>query len=256
MNQTIINTICSYFTTDCEKNDTVCQWETPLIGFADAADPLFQELKTIVGPTHALPRDFLEDAAGVIAFFLPFDRSIVKSNIPDEYSSKLWARAYVETNALIESINHHLHRWFRDQGYASSIIPPTHNFDKTRLISDWSHRHVAYIAGMGRFGLNNMLITEKGCCGRFGTIVTNCPTVANPRPNQEYCLYRHNGTCAKCVERCPAEALTTKGYDRHKCYDMCLINDNRHHDLPLTDVCGKCLTGVPCSFQNPVKITE
>ena len=41
------------------------------------------------------------------------------------------------------------------------------------LISDWSHRHVAVIAGLGKFGLNNMLITDNGCCGRVGSFITD-----------------------------------------------------------------------------------
>lgn len=34
-------------------------------------------------------------------------------------------------------------------------------------MSEWSHRHAAYIAGLGIFGINNMLITNKGCVGRI-----------------------------------------------------------------------------------------
>ena len=32
-------------------------WKTPLVGFADAGDPLFGELKTAVRPSHGLPGD-------------------------------------------------------------------------------------------------------------------------------------------------------------------------------------------------------
>jgi epoxyqueuosine reductase QueG len=46
-------------------------------------------------------------------------------------------------------------------GFKSNVLPATHNFNEETLISDGSHRHVAVIAGLGIFGLNNMLIIKK-----------------------------------------------------------------------------------------------
>jgi hypothetical protein len=53
-----------------------------------------------------------------------------------------------------------------DRNYRVTTTPATHNFDAKRLISNWSHRHAGYIAGSGKFGLNNMITTERGCCGK------------------------------------------------------------------------------------------
>ncbi|MDD2389550.1 MAG: hypothetical protein PHP23_07455 [Desulfobacterales bacterium] len=252
MNESITEAICGFVKSYKQKEDIATEWQMPLVGFADAADPLFDALKDAVSPSHSIPYDIMADARTVVAFFLPFDRDITGSNISGEKSSRQWAMAYIETNQLICDLNQYLKKWFQAAGYDSSIIPATHNFDTTTLISDWSHRHVGFIAGLGRFGLNNMLITESGCCGRFGSIVTNCPTAPSPRPGEEYCLYRHNGTCAKCVDRCACHALTKDGYDRHRCYEVLLANDAHHSDLAMTDVCGKCTVGLPCSCQNPV----
>lgn len=251
MNDAIKQAICGFVKSRSLRKSVATRWQTPLVGFADAADPLFAELKTAVSPTHALPTDLLKNARSVIAFFLPFPEDIADGNIAGRQSSHQWSEAYVETNALIANLNLYLQNWLRSAGYESVIIAATHNFDPERLISDWSHRHVAFIAGLGRFGLNNMLITEKGCCGRIGTIVTSCPTAASARPAEDYCLFRRNGTCGKCVRRCPCNALTAISYDRHRCYEMCLTNDKVYSDMPTTDVCGKCLVGVPCSFRNP-----
>lgn len=56
------------------------------------------------------------------------------------------------------------------------------------------------------------------------------------------------------VDKCVNNALKIDSFDRHKCYEMCLINDKFHSDLGLVDVCGKCLVGVPCSTKNPTSI--
>ena len=231
---------------------TQTAWGKPLVAFASAYDELFARLKTLIGPTHAAPDELLDDAQTIIAYFLPFDRSIVRSNRPGDKASHEWAVAYVETNHLITAINRHLAHALAERGYKTVVLPPTHNFDQERLVSDWSHKHVAYIAGLGRFGLHHMLITGEGCCGRLGSLITTAPIEATPRPVEEYCLYKHNHTCQVCVKRCVGAALTESGLDRHRCYAICLENAELHKEQGLADVCGKCVSMVPCSFENPV----
>lgn len=253
MQQLIKNLITEFVARYQQEQEIQTKWGEPLVAFADAADPRFLDLKKIISPTHAFPQDILSDAKTVIAYFLPFEKSISLSNIKGEYSSREWAVAYIETNKLISELNVHLSTEFSKLGYKSSAIPATHNFDEVRLISDWSHRHVAYIAGLGKFGLNNMLITEKGSGGRVGSIVTNLEIEPTPCNQKEYCLYKVNGSCKICVKRCVGDALKVDSFDRKKCYDVLLENDKIHPDLGLTDACGKCVVNLPCTFTNPVK---
>ncbi len=230
------------------KQNTSMGWEEPLVAFAGADDPLFSDLKKIVGPTHALPRDFLAEAQSVITFFLPFNEKIVESNKNGRFSSKLWAEAYIETNKLIADLNRHLQELLIEKGYKAAYAPATHNFNQKTLLSDWSHRSAAFIAGLGTFGVNRMLITEKGCCGRIGSIVTDLKLKPDQRPENEYCLHKAGGSCGLCVEKCVNEALTPEAFDKHKCYEMLLLNAKKLADLKNTaDVCGKCLVGLPCS---------
>ncbi len=255
MNTKIEEIIKEYVKKYPENKKTQSRWEEPLVAFADASDNYFYKLKELVSSTHAMPQDFLTDAKTVITYFLPFTTSIIKSNIKGDISSKEWVIAYVETNKLIYDINKYMQQKMEDLGFKATIIPATHNFNEEKLISDWSHRHVAYIAGLGKFGLNNMLITEKGCCGRIGSIVTNLKLEATERPNNEFCLYKKNGSCKVCVDRCVNNALSADEFDRHKCYELCLYND-KLNDIGPAKVCGKCLVNLPCSFSNPVDYNE
>ncbi len=84
------------------------KWKKPLVSFAKAEDPLFYKLKEVVSPNHYMPKDFMEDAKTVIAYFLPFEEFIPKSNIEGRYSSRMWAVAYTETNKLISDLNSHI----------------------------------------------------------------------------------------------------------------------------------------------------
>jgi len=228
-------------------------WKTPLVAVADAVDPLFRELKRVVGPTHRVPHDLLAGAKSVITFFVPFDHRIPKSNRDGRFSSKKWAQAYIETNLLITELSRFLVQKTEEMGYIATTIPPTHNFDKLKLLSDWSHKHVTYIAGLGDFGLHQMLITEKGCCGRLGSLVTTLPLEPTKRPEKPFCLYRANQRCQQCVNQCVFGALEIGKLDRHRCYEICIENDQYHRELGSTDICGKCACGIPCSFTNPVK---
>lgn len=237
-----------------DTRDVQTKWKEPLVAYADAMDKMFYNLKEIVSPSHGLPKDLLPEAKTVVAYFIPFDEVVVKSNIEGKGSSQIWAKAYIETNQLILDLNTFIKNELQKLGYKSIITPATHNFDSKKLISDWSHRHVAFIAGLGKFGLNNMLITDKGCCGRIGSFITDLKIDPTKRENEETCLYKHMGTCKKCVDRCVNNALKVDYFDRHKCYEMCLYNDELHSDIGLADVCGKCLVNVPCSTRNPVKI--
>lgn len=249
----LINTIYDFVAEYSLNHPVKTRWGSPLIGFASAGDPLFSQLKQAVSPNHALPKDLLGEARTAAAYFLPFHESIAKSNREGRLASVEWARAYVETNELLSSIGAYLKLSLEEQGYGVAVPPPTHNFDRKLLKSDWSHRHIAYICGLGRFGLNNMLITENGCCGRFGSLVTSLELEPDKRSEAEACLFRFDGTCRRCVNRCVGEALFIDNFIRHSCYEVCLENERYHAPAYKADVCGKCIVGVPCSFTNPVK---
>lgn len=192
----------------------------------------------------------------MLVFFLPFQEEIIKSNIEGIESSREWDIANIETNNLIIDINKHLYEKITQMGYTSTILPPTYNYDEEKLISDWSHRHVGYIAGIGTFGINNMLITEQGCCGRMGSIITNMPLTPTTRLKQENCLYKYNGTCKKCIDNCVVNAITAnKEYpfvDKESCNNQIYNNNIPQYPIGSGDACGKCMCNTPCSSKNPL----
>lgn len=212
-----IEQLIKQFVKEYSAKNEINIWREPIVRFSDANDNMYIKLKEIVGPDHALPQDYMEDAKTVISYFIPFSESVVKSNIKGQYSSREWAIAYLETNKLVSNLNYNIRMQLDNLNYKATNIPATHNFDEKSLISNWSHRHVAYISGLGKFGLNNMLITDKGCCGRVGSIITNVETEPSKRIDQENCLYKINGTCKICIQRCVNEALKVDRFDRHKC---------------------------------------
>ena len=228
------------------------QWGQPLVAFADANDPLFPRLRQLVCANHFLPSDLQAGACTVISYFVPFAKKTVMSNTESQDASLQWAKAYLETNQMIGDLNKALTEML-NQKYGEEVAIPTRDFDKEKLVCPWSQKHVAYIAGLGKFGIHHMLITEKGCCGRLGSLVTTAKIKPTKRSAAELCLNKLNGSCRLCVQKCKVKALTNNGLDKKTCYRQCLRNAEKYSGIGVTDVCGKCVANIPCSFTNPCK---
>ncbi len=237
--------VSSFIQHYCEENGLENIWKEPIIKYADAKNPMFQQFNQIVTEHHYIPEDFLPGATNVLSYFLPFQDEVAKSNVGGKESSALWANAYLITNKLAIHLNEHLTKMIHQLGYLAAI-PTNIGFSKEELMSRWSQRHIAYLAGHGTFGLNNMLISEKGCAGRYFSIVTTLPVELDSIIKEERCLYKRTGTCKACVKKCPTGALTENGFDRFLCYTMCLENKKKYDHA---DVCGKCVVGLPCTFK-------
>lgn len=250
---------------DANLQNGTAIWGVPLVGFADATHPYILALKKVISPSHSMPTDVVDDASIILAYYVPFTKELAKTNSKNErLASPEWALAYEQTNAMFDSLNTHLIECLKSIGYKAAVSKETLTFDRKRLISNWSHRHIAFAAGLGTFGLNNMLITRSGCCGRYFTIVTNLDVDPDEPLKEELCLYKKNGSCGICVNNCPAEALRFEGYDRQKCYSLLRENaeiytqfgnsyvddTNVNAEKEGSEVCGKCVTASPCAFWN------
>lgn len=220
-------------------------WRTPLVGYADARNGYIRELKDIVIDTHAMPEEFLENPTVVIAYFIPFKKELAATNIfvPDNSASEEWADAYKGTNAMMAKLSAYLAEELQNMGYRAAV-PTSGGLLGETLKSNWSQRHVAYVAGLGTFGINNLLITKDGCCGRYNTVVADIPVTPDQPLTHENCLYKSKGLCKKCVSNCFPGALTETGFDRFKCFEQC----EKNKEIYGVDVCGKCAVDIPCAF--------
>ena len=150
----------------------------------------------------------------------------------------------------------------RDAGYAAvapALLPEWSQLPSERyfMASTWSERHVAYVSGLGTFGLAGGLITEKGQAVRLGSVVVQARIPATPRAYSgpfDYCLFLTRGICARCVARCPVGSVREEGRDKEPC--------SRHLGPVMREyveghfgfngyACGLCQTGVPCESRIP-----
>lgn len=256
------------------KMDSTPYFETPLVGFADVCDPLFLEFKDIIGDFYLTPLEILErsfpehegswDGSSVVSWILPFSRSIRERNRRETHcSSKVWALAKTYGEELNIKLREHIASFIKDRGFIAIVPTLSPLFEvlqseEVGFTSNWSERHVAYVAGLGTFGLSGGLITKSGIAMRCGSVVTNLKLNPTKRPysnHQEYCLFYGSNTCGKCIERCPGGAISEKGHNKELCMVHCaeIMQKSDEYDTVMP-TCGLCQTAVPCEAGIPRKI--
>lgn len=225
-------------------------FEAPLFAFANPKDELFGKLKEeeIIGSHHMEPEQWLPGAQTVISYFLPFSYGVRKSNrTSNKIPSTEWLYGRIEGQALNNALANYLVSELSAVG-GKAICPALDSrFTVINKRSNWSERHVAFIAGLGTFNLSKSFITQMGCAGRLGSVVT---TIKYPYTKRKYKdKYEYCNFCGACIKRCPALAISKDGKD----HDLC----SKYIDeiiLPRYKPrygCGKCQTGVPCENQIP-----
>ncbi|MFI3212364.1 MAG: epoxyqueuosine reductase [Eubacteriales bacterium] len=230
---------------ECVKN---CLWSElyreAIVGFSSAEDPLYQQLYDATNRKMLEPKDLLPTAKTVVSFFIPFSEEIAKKVASGGKINQTWSDMYSLTNPLLSEILDGLQRELKEKGIDSAGEPPTMNYDPVQLTAKWSHKSSAVIAGIATFGLHRLLITKSGTIGRMSSLVIDCELEPTQRPDTEYCLYKKNGSCGICMERCPSGALKPDGFDRFRCnayLDGKNISDYEQG-------CGMCSTG-PCALK-------
>jgi epoxyqueuosine reductase len=234
--------------TAAANSDTETRYREPLVGFASAEDPLFDEMKEIIGPYHLHPKEAFPEAKTVVSFFLPFEEKLVELNRKSSGPVKEWIRAKGETDRLIAKINEKLAAGLAEDGINAVVPEAAFDYSKSGFDVTWSHKSAAYAAGLGTFGVHHMLITKAGCAGRFGTLLISAEILPTPRPTEEFCRHKKGGICLVCVDRCPAGALRAGGLDKEKCLKQVRESGSAFPELKEV-ACGKCATG-PCALRS------
>jgi len=229
-------------------------FEPPIFAFGSPKDSIYEEFKLdhIIGAHFLPPTEWLPQVKTVISFFLPYTKEIRLSNEKDTcWPSAEWLHGRYEGQVFLEKLSFHLQKVLSDAGY-ESLVPffdPRYGKEgaKSRFTSNWSERHIAFACGLGTFGLSKGLITEKGTCGRFGSILTTLDLPKDSRPYQyayEYCTM-----CGACIARCPVYAISLeKGKDDLLC--SAFLDKVREQNKPRYG-CGKCQVKVPCERKIP-----
>ena len=232
-------------------------YDAPVIGAAAAEDPLFEGMRSIeaVGPMFMPPGQWLPGAVSVVSLFFPYTDTIVDANAAEAFETPPeWLHGRYEGHETLVATMEHIKSLIERAGYAA-VIPSSDSRFKSGMkdipgrveyTSSWSERHVAYVCGLGTFGMSRCLITRVGAAGRFGSLVTNLALEPTTRPYTRYDEYCD--LCGLCATVCPANAIDPakgiNGKDMEACGKHQQLTREKH--APRYG-CGKCSVGVPCS---------
>lgn len=245
---------------------TLQMFEVPIIGIGSADDVLFEDYKQpeAVGPWHRSPKEWLPEAKTVISLFFPISEQAKASNRTEpEKPSLEWLYCRIEGNEYLRTFIARFRDALNEAGYPSCAPALDEHFQafmnqKNELSelpvygSMWSERHVAYLCGLGTFGLSKGIITQKGMAGRFCSLVTELELEPDKRPYQglyDYCIQ-----CGKCIERCPVQAISAENGKEHLPCHQWLMHIKKVYAPRLG--CGKCQTAVPCESRIPNQTEE
>lgn len=177
-------------------------------------------------PAGHHPSDLVDGAASVVAVGVPvpqkvsnywglFENSeIIAGEFRRRYLQEYFYRTtgYDIINRCLEQVLLSLCLHLEDCDFPSLYFPPTYGGNYLHiqekvpgLAGPFSLRHAAVRAGLGEFGLNNLVVTpEYGSRVRFGALVTPAPLEPTPYLSEKACLGLE---CKRCLEECRVGAL-------------------------------------------------
>lgn len=242
-------------------------FDTPLLSVGDVKDPMFLKLQEpqAIGPHFRLPEEWLPGAKSVISMFFPFTERVKESNgtsSPDPSSE--WLHARIEGQKFLNEICLFIKTELEKAGEQAVVPILTDDFwaveapgtsakapdEKMGFTSNWSERHVAFVCGLGTFCLSKGLITEKGVCGRFASVVTTAELPVTKRLYED--IYEYCNQCGACIHNCPVGAITLEGGKDH---EICraYVDEMKVRYAPRYG-CGKCQIQVPCMSRIPASV--
>lgn len=241
-------------------------FENPVFAFGSAIDPYFKKLTepSVIGQHFLAPQQWLPKAKTVISFFLPFTDVVKKGNSREGvWPSEEWLHGRIEGQAFVVKLCQHICAVLTKAGYQSlspslderfwakvgnnSALKSIPGGEGAVYTSNWSERHIAYVCGLGTFGLSKGFITEKGIAGRLGSIVTELELSPDTRVSDN--IYENCSMCGACVKNCPAKAISLETGKNHlRCSEF--VNKTKEMFQPRYG-CGKCQVGVPCESSIP-----
>ncbi len=248
-------------------------WATPLVGFARGDDALFTEIKDDIGAFYWTPielfklaypgSEVMAEELAVISWVLPQTLATRRAHRQEKsMPSAAWSRARLYGDQFNELLRREVTDWLQQlkiPAVAPVLLPQWDWQESERygFASNWSERHTAYVTGLGTFGLSDGLITKHGKAMRCGSVVARfnvAPAVRQYSEFNAYCLYLSHGSCGKCIDRCPAGAISFSGHNKELCAKYIMNETSPWVERNLGEKvssCGLCQVGIPCESRIP-----
>lgn len=206
------------------------------LGMADVGVAPVQRYER--APEGHKPWEYLPGAKSVVTFAYRLNYGAI-NHLP--VTRNQYNQEFAAVNQILLSGSHKIARFLEDKGFESLAVGPEADIgDYARLKGDFSHKHSAVQCGLGKFGVNNLLLHPQYRTRiRLSSVITVAELEYDTPLEQNVC-----DNCMKCVDICPAGALDNweKDYDEDKGW---VINKEKcAHYMFVTSAskrCGLCI---------------
>jgi len=169
-----------------------------------------------------------------ISIGIPLSSTVMNSikNRPN----MLYKSHYQQVNRILNDISYVMTSEIETNGGEALPIPASQIMDWDHMTAHLSHREIAYKAGLGWRGRNNLLVAEKyGSKIRLVTVLTDIELEID-QPSDRDC-----GGCYNCFQVCPADAIgdTPEDFDLPACYKK--VQEFSRYKGYGHLICGLCL---------------
>lgn len=169
-------------------------------------------------------------------------KRLIRSVLEDitDSPTALYLHHYRQLNYFLDRAALQVSSFIQEAGYRALPIPASQIIDWDNQLAHVSHKRIAFLAGLGWLGRNNLVVTpEFGSQVRLVTILTDMPLTPD-KPLELDC-----GTCTECVSVCPAKAIKMdkKDFDHRGCFEK--LKEFRRTGIVTQYICGICVKACP-----------
>lgn len=192
---------------------------------------------------HPEIRETAQTLPAAISIGVALQKAIMETII--DHPTEIYKMHYRTINNLLDNITLRLAMTIASWGYRAVPIPASKLMESEPFIGHVNHREVAFQAGLGWRGRNNLLVNPVyGSHLRLATVLTDLPLPADE------ILARDCGGCLACLEICPAQAIgrIPEAFDLAKC-NVQVSQFARQRNLGQR-ICGLCIRCCPGAAGN------
>lgn len=250
-------------------------FDAPLIGVAAGDDPYFDFLKTHIGEFHWTPAEAFSlkykepvEPAELRVISMIFPQNDISKNEQKgatKFPCDHWVVSRGEWEPLMQEFSGKLVAKLEEEGYQAVSIDLQPEWrretsENRGIASRWSHRHYAFAAGLGTFGLSDGFISERGKAIRITSLIIKADIPVTPRGDRkpyDWCLHFKDGSCGACIKRCPVNAISKEeGHNKNICaaYEDEAVEKYWPKHIERGNYifgCGLCQAKVPCQNKRP-----
>jgi epoxyqueuosine reductase QueG len=159
-------------------------------------------------PKGHRPQDILPEAKSIIVVGRRILDSIMEQLGNHPLMKMIWHHhMYSHLNALNSVLCYEIALVLEKRGYWAVPIQPTVPYVKDKFLGVSSHRHAAVAAGLGVFGMNNLVLTPQfGPRIRWDQVITSAHLEPHPLLKKNLCR-----ECLACRKNCPVQAWDAEG---------------------------------------------